>query len=145
MILSSASGMLSIQRLIKPSLINSNQCNKLETMALETALHMILSIKYFTYCPCTVADITKIHDALKTFWYPNKPIIMLFIQIEDALNFVLCENLGYNSPYLIIHESSNITNSSAFWDEQHDFYCQHNTHNTDWLTFKTSAPLLGQS
>ncbi len=45
---------------------------------------------------------------------------------------------------LCIHLTFNyITNICAFWDELHDFYCQHNTYNFDWTMFKNFMPLLG--
>ncbi len=87
----------------------------------------------FHTCGCAIAtDIAKIDNTIKNPWDPNKPIEMLFQQIEDVPIFALCANLGYNLHHLIMYALNNITNTGIFCNELQDFYCQHNTNEIDW-------------
>ncbi len=87
-------------------------------MVLETSQPKMIH----TYGHVTATDISKIIDAIKTPWDPNKPIEMLFKQIEDTQIFALCANLGHDFLHLIIYALNDITNTVLFCNELHDFY-----------------------
>ncbi len=146
---------LSAQHLKKVFQIKLNLYNKLEIVVFETTqsmklcpcncVHEIVDELFHTYDHATATNISKIDDTIKTPWDPTKPIEMFFKQVEDAQIFALRANLGYELPLLNIYVLGNITYADVFWDDLHNFCCQHNTHNVDWPKFKQFGPLIQQN
>ncbi len=71
----------------------------------------------------------------KIFLVPKELIEMQLKQIEDAVTFALGANLWYDLPCRIMYSLNNITNTGLTAGTC-DFYHYHNTHHTDWSTFK---------
>lgn len=101
--------MLSILHLISPSQIILNQCNKKAIVNSETAQTVKLWMNYFVHMVVPMQQILSKLMTPSRFYGSEQTIEMFINQIEDAQIFVLCTNLGYNLPCLIIHALNNIT------------------------------------